>query len=437
MMSISRAAPALARNIWSARPIPIAGPSRCRAIHTLPVARASLASSVRVPTPESDVIEFDAEHQQDLASAKEQLDEAFTQRAAILHRAPMGPLDPILLPLSSLASANPSAADGSGMAIALPRDIFSERIRRDILHRCVVWFRSAMRQGTHRTKGRSEVAYSGRKLRPQKGSGKARLGDASNPIIRGGAHAFPKRNRNYTQLLPRKIRAMGMRIALTMKLEMGLLRCVKNLNEGGWTKTKEAMMALHGSASSETSIGFDSGKADSKALSILFVYPHTKPASDVKSFALPLRNVPGVEIMSTDEVQVYHILKHRWLVLEAGAVDILALQKGQPRFSEDVPEWETTDLAVGIEEAQSTRLRGRRVNRPRRWLVHRWRKVRGAKSMRKVFGMRQATAVERESKMTWDKIAKLGVHPVTPDMVTMAIASKYVRDDRRIRKIVP
>ena len=283
--------------------------------------------------------------------------------------------------------------------------------------------------------------------------------------MKGGARAFPKRPRNYTQLLPRKIRAMGMRVALSLKLESGLLRCVKSLNEGGWTKTKEAHRALakrvvwtsearaiapgtakEGEVStnksvplsptprSQLTVGFD-GSSTKTDLSILFVYPHTKPAAEVQAFARPLRNLPGVEIMSTDEVQVYHMLKYRWLVLEAGAVDILTLTKGQPQIDERESEWEDEELQVGDPKAADIVL-APSVKRPVRWLVHRWRKLRGRKSIRKVFGMRYASAVARESKMTWRKIEHLGIRP-TPDMVAMAIAGKYVREDRTARRMVP
>lgn len=80
--------------------------------------------------------------------------------------------------------------------INLNEKVFAAPLRRDILHRVVVWQRDNMRQGTHSTKTRSEVAGSGRKLAQQKGRGKARVGDGKAPQFRGGQW---RKNRNYRQ----------------------------------------------------------------------------------------------------------------------------------------------------------------------------------------------------------------------------------------------
>ena len=243
-------------------------------------------------------------------------------------------------------------------------------------------------------------------------------------------------------------------MALTMKLETGLLRVVQNLNAGGWQRTKQAYQAIgprkgadqkslieemkKGPIRESMRTGFISGSVNPNRdpVSVLFVYPHTKSVDEVKRFAIPLRNIPGVEVMSTDEVQVYHILKHRWLVLEAGAVDVLSLQKGQPMFDEDSEEWEDEDQPSGIVTAESVaQTKGRRrIAHPKTYLVHRWRKETGSKSMRRVFGLRHARAMELEAKMTWKKMEKIGAEP-TVDMVLMAIAGKNVQT-RRMKRIV-
>ena len=92
------------------------------------------------------------------------------------------PGEPILLPLSNLGAADPTAPSSSGVAVSLPPNIFNALVRRDILHTCAVWYRASMRRGTHRTLGRSEVAFSGKKIRPQKKTGKARLGHRGSPM---------------------------------------------------------------------------------------------------------------------------------------------------------------------------------------------------------------------------------------------------------------
>lgn len=117
----------------------------------------------------------------------------------VLHRS-SDPLNPILLALSHLGSANPTGpspevsgrtdssrgghADLSpqNLSVSLDPTVFSQATRRDILHRNVVWYLSTLRQGNQQTKTRSTVNYSGRKLRRQKGTGKARVSDASSNI---------------------------------------------------------------------------------------------------------------------------------------------------------------------------------------------------------------------------------------------------------------
>ena len=80
---------------------------------------------------------------------------------------------------------------------ALDPSVFAHPIRRDILYLCVNYYRDALRQGTANTKTRAEVAGSGRKIRPQKGTGMARLGDGQSPMLRGGGVAFGPRPRDF------------------------------------------------------------------------------------------------------------------------------------------------------------------------------------------------------------------------------------------------
>lgn len=219
-------------------------------------------------------------------------------------------------------------------------------------------------QGTKSTKSRSTVAYSGRKLIPQKGTGKARAGDASSGTRRGGAPIHPIFPKNWAQALPRKVRDLGMRIALSSKLQAGLLRVVPNLNEAGWKGTNEAKRALadglafpeaeapekvQATKSDVEPLAKDAVEAVEKVnelegtipeltpsaigpvsiprfgpvkdLSVLFLYSPFKPSDEIADFIRVTRNIPGVEVLSTEEVQVYDILKYRWLVMEGEAVD--------------------------------------------------------------------------------------------------------------------
>jgi large subunit ribosomal protein L4 len=100
----------------------------------------------------------------------------------------------------------------------LDPSVFNHPIRRDILHLCVVHHLDSLRQGSANTKTRGEVRGSGRKIRQQKGSGRARLGDGQSPMLRGGGVAFGPKPRDFSTKLPRKVIQMGMRVALSAKV---------------------------------------------------------------------------------------------------------------------------------------------------------------------------------------------------------------------------
>ncbi|KAL8736009.1 MAG: hypothetical protein Q9166_000571 [cf. Caloplaca sp. 2 TL-2023] len=101
-------------------------------------------------------------------------------------------------------------------------------LRRDILHRAVIFEGDAARQGTASTKWRSDVHGSGRKIRPQKGMGKARLGDRKSPMLRGGGVAFGPHPRDFSSGLPRKIYDLAWRTALSYRYRRGQLIVLGN-----------------------------------------------------------------------------------------------------------------------------------------------------------------------------------------------------------------
>ncbi|KAF9909740.1 54S ribosomal protein L4 mitochondrial [Lobosporangium transversale] len=113
--------------------------------------------------------------------------------------------------------------------INLKRQVFGAPLRKDILHRVVVWQRDAERQGTHSTKGRSEVSGTTRKAAPQKGRGAARVGSLRAPQRRGGGIAFGPKPRDHSSELPRKVQEMGLRIALSTKYAQDQLVIVDDI----------------------------------------------------------------------------------------------------------------------------------------------------------------------------------------------------------------
>lgn len=101
-------------------------------------------------------------------------------------------------------------------------------LRRDILHRAVIYEGDKTRQGTASTKWRSEVHGSNRKIRPQKGTGMARLGDKKSPMLRGGGVAFGPKPRDFSTELPRKIYDLAWRTALSYRYAKGELIVVED-----------------------------------------------------------------------------------------------------------------------------------------------------------------------------------------------------------------
>jgi large subunit ribosomal protein L4 len=101
-------------------------------------------------------------------------------------------------------------------------------LRRDLLHRAVVYEGDKTRQGTANTKWRDDVRGSGRKIQPQKGTGKARVGDKKSPIRKGGGVAFGPHPRDFATGLPRKIYDQAWRIALSYRFSRGQLIIVDN-----------------------------------------------------------------------------------------------------------------------------------------------------------------------------------------------------------------
>ncbi|OQR98390.1 50S ribosomal protein L4 [Thraustotheca clavata] len=188
-----------------------------------------------------------------------------------------------------------SFVDGSEVStLSLNRSVFGAPLRKDILHRVVKWQLANRRSGNHKTKTRSEVSGSTRKAWAQKGSGRARVGNIRPPQWRGGYRAHGPVVRDHSYSLPKKVRAMGLRVALSTKMAEGKLAIVKDL-EIESEKTKAAKQLLE-------SKGWDDA---------LFVDGSEAP----KNFVLATRNLPRVDVIRDHQVNVYSILHKDILVI--------------------------------------------------------------------------------------------------------------------------
>lgn len=181
------------------------------------------------------------------------------------------------------------------------------------MHLCVIHHLDGLRQGTASTKTRGEVRGSGRKIRPQKHTGRARLGDAQSPMLRGGGVAFGPKPRDFSTKLPRKVIQMGMRVALSARVKERSLGVVESL-EWQVPKTQELEERLE-------ELGW--GKT-------LFVTGLDKvPDGLVRASG----NLRRVETITAQDLGVYDAVKWPRLVLDVAAVDWLEQTLGKSERS--------------------------------------------------------------------------------------------------------
>jgi large subunit ribosomal protein L4 len=189
-----------------------------------------------------------------------------------------------------------------------------KEVRTDILQRMVKYQLAKRRAGTHKTLSRGEVARSHSKLYKQKGTGQARHGAANAPIFRGGGHAHNRLPRDYGHDLPKKVRAMALRHALSAKALAGDIIIIESaaLNEG---KTSALRASL--------------GKL--KLDSALVIAGATVDAN----FARAARNIPNLDVLLDAGLNVYDVLRRNKLVLTKEAVAAIhaRFQRGAPRPS--------------------------------------------------------------------------------------------------------
>ena len=190
---------------------------------------------------------------------------------------------------------------GSG-DIELNDAVFGVEPRADILHRVVTWQLWNRRATARPTRERSDVARTGKKFGRQKGSGGARHGDRGAPIFIGGGKAHGARKRDFEQSLNKKVRALGLKMALSSKAKDGLV--VVDSLELKDAKTK-ALVATFGKNGWSGKVLVIDGESVNDG------------------FSKAARNIPGVNVLPAMGANVYDILKHDTLVLTKDAVEKL------------------------------------------------------------------------------------------------------------------
>lgn len=190
--------------------------------------------------------------------------------------------------------ANEKAGD-----IDLDDAIFGLEPRADILHRCVVYQLAKRQQGTHKAKERGEVSATSKKWGRQKGGGGARHGNRAAPQFKGGGKAHGPRVRSHAISLPKKVRRLALKHALSAKRAEGALVI---LDEAKLAEAKtKAMIEAFAKLDFHNALIVDA-EIDS-------------------NFGLAARNIPGVDLMPVMGANVYDILRKKKLVLTKAAVE--------------------------------------------------------------------------------------------------------------------
>ncbi|AJY47430.1 50S ribosomal protein L4 [Martelella endophytica] len=186
--------------------------------------------------------------------------------------------------------------------LSLKEEIFGLEPREDILARMVRYQLALKRQGSHKVKGRSEIARTGSKMYKQKGTGNARHHSARAPQFRGGGRAHGPVVRDHAHDLPKKLRALALKHALSTKAKSENLIIIDDL-VASEAKTKGLLAKFAG-------LGLDN------ALII--------GGSEVDgNFKLAARNIPNIDVLPVQGINVYDILRRGKLVLSKAAVEAL------------------------------------------------------------------------------------------------------------------
>ena len=190
----------------------------------------------------------------------------------------------------------------SAGSVQLSDAIFGLEPRTDLIQRVVNWQLAKRQAGTHKAKGRAEVWRTGKKMYKQKGTGGARHGSARVPQFRGGGRAFGPVVRSHAIDLPKKVRALALKHALSAKAKDGGLIVIDN--------------AQIQEAKTKALVGHFSGLGLTNALIIDGAELNT-------GFANAARNIPNIDVLPIQGINVCDILRRHKLVLTKAAVDAL------------------------------------------------------------------------------------------------------------------
>lgn len=187
-------------------------------------------------------------------------------------------------------------------SVQLPDAIFGLEPRKDIIQRCIQWQLNKRQAGTHKAKGRAEIWRTGKKMYKQKGTGGARHGSARVPQFRGGGRAFGPVVRSHATELPKKVRVLALKHALSARARDGGLIVLDSAQIKD-AKTK-ALIAQFSGLGLTNALIIDGAQVDA-------------------GFANAARNIPNVDVLPVQGINVYDIVRRQKLVLTKAAVEAL------------------------------------------------------------------------------------------------------------------
>jgi large subunit ribosomal protein L4 len=196
-----------------------------------------------------------------------------------------------------------TSLDGkSSGSVTLSDEIFGLEPRADIIHRCVVWQLAKRQRGTHEVKNRADINRTGKKMYRQKGTGSARHGSARVNLFRGGGRSFGPHTRSHEIGLPKKVRALALRHALSAKAK------------------DDGIIVIDALTLKEAKTKALSGQLQKLGLSNALFIDGAELAADVRSAA---RNIRNIDVLPVAGINVYDIMRRHKLVLTRAAIEAL------------------------------------------------------------------------------------------------------------------
>ena len=193
--------------------------------------------------------------------------------------------------------------EDTGRKAQLNDQVFAIDANEHAVYLDVKQYLANQRQGTHKSKERSDVSGSTRKLHKQKGGGGARIGDINSPLLVGGGRVFGPRPRDYRFKLNKKVKQLARKSALTYKVQDNEIKIVENFSFEA-PKTKEFVKFAKNL------------QAEGKKLLLVL-------ASQEKNVYLSARNIPGVKVMTAADINTYAIMHSNAILLTEGSLDVI------------------------------------------------------------------------------------------------------------------